>query len=89
MPHHLQIGVQIDANNDGNYEVNVTPLDSDISDNSATILEQTINVADLMDAIPGDHVLEFPTKVKLPIKVFGFTLNINYPLMISVRVVDR
>lgn len=86
---HLQISFQINTDSDPEPEINVTPIDTTLPGNLAGSLEEVINIADLADSNPGDGKFEYSTRIKLPIKIFGITLNINYPITLVIDVVDK
>lgn len=89
MAKHLQIGIQVNTDKDPEPEVNVTPVDSAIPDVAGSAIETGILLADLNDAQPGSGKYEADAKLNLPIKVFGRTFYVNYPVRITVSVVDK
>ena len=89
MAKHLQLSLEANLDSDPDPEVKVTPLDQKVAGKLATTLEQSIAVGDLMDASPGDGKLQYPTRIKLPIKLFGRTFTVDYPVTIVLDVVDK
>lgn len=89
MAKFLQIGLQINTDNDPEPEVDVTPVDSKVPDKAGNAIATGVAIADLSDAVPGSGEYEVDTKLDIPIKLFGKTFKVKYPVRVTVAVVDK
>lgn len=66
--------------------LNQDALDTDIAslpDGAASAVQTAIDIADLADVNPGDHVLEYPTVVKVKVG----PLQLRIPLTVKLKIV--
>lgn len=89
MARHLQISLLLNTDSDPEPEVNVTPVDAPIPTQAANAIETGIMLSDLSDAVPGSGKFEVDTRIKLPVKIFGFTFMVNYPVRVVVDTVEK
>lgn len=89
MAKFIQIGLLINTDKDPEPEIHVTPVDSRIPDRAGNLIETGVAFADLSDAVPGSGKYEVDTKVDFPIKLFGKTFMVKYPVRVTLDVVDK
>lgn len=89
MSKFLQIGIQINTDNDPEPEIVTTPVDSKVSDKAGNAIATGVAIADLTDAVPGSGRFEVDTKLDVPIKFLGKTFRVKYPVRVTVDVVDK
>jgi hypothetical protein len=73
----LQIEIQGDVTGDGKPEFKVTPIDIELPDEAADLLEKAFRIADTLDAEPGDGEFDQKFKAKIPVKVNLFIAKID------------
>lgn len=67
--------------------LNQDALDTDVAalpDGAASAVQTAIDIADLADANPGDHVLEYPTVVKVKLG----PISLRVPLTVKLKIVE-
>lgn len=89
--HNLQISLEFNTDNDPEYEIHVTPVDLKIPEEAAKYIQKGIQMADMVDAEPGDDALQIPAKFKVPtkIRIFGKNIDFTVDAQVEVKVVAK
>ena len=87
MKHKIQIGIELNTDNDPEPEISVTPVDLEVPENIYAAAKTLQDYFDMVDDNPGDGKAEVPVNTRIPtIKIFGKTLSVPIKGDIFIRV---
>lgn len=85
----LQIELQGDLTGDGKPEFKVTPIDIELPDEAADLLEKAFRIADTLDAEPGDGEFDQKFKTKVPVRLNLILTKMNAGISLDGKLTMR
>lgn len=84
----LQIGIEINTDNDPESEIRVTPVDIEVPDEIGNAARTLQNYFDAVDAQPGDGEADIPMPKRIPIKFLFVKTDVKIDGNLFIRVKD-